>query len=87
MRLKMPNVDFLSSQSRRCCGTKIVLSARADEDDASSGPRGRHGLIRPLAAGGPLEPSTKQRFSRRWETLADNHKVCIGAADEQNARC
>jgi hypothetical protein len=82
----MPDVNFLSPQSRRGRGAKIVLSPRADEDDVSPSPRSRHSLIRPLAAGGPLKASTEQRFSRRWKAFADNDKVRIGAAKEQNAR-
>ena len=87
MRFEVANIDSLAPQSRRCRRAKIVLSAGPDEDDASSGPRSRHRLIRPLPASGPLERSSKQRFSGRWKALADNDEVCIGAAEQQNSRC
>ena len=57
-----------------------------DEPDPGAKPRSRHGLIRALSTGDPLEDRVGHRLARSRQVLAPRHEVDVGRPDDRDPR-
>jgi hypothetical protein len=84
VNLEVPDIDLFTSKSLCSESAKIIVSARADKDDTSAGAGCGHRLIGAFSAGGAVEISAEEGFSRFGESFADDNKVGIRASEEED---
>lgn len=77
----MAHVHALGAIARQRLFAEEVAPHARHEGHVAAQPRGRDGLIGPLAAGGHHETAAENRLARRRHPLGLHHQIGIGTAD------